>query len=119
MKKYILLIGLTGLLSGMTMANEGVEIKKAERVNINLGMSQKQKLKMVKCMLCLKKHKTPEEALDEKLPKIEEKCEKYKLSQKKCQKIKKHVAMSIYQCFTMRDFFQEFFKGADNKTAKE
>lgn len=117
MKKIIVILGLLMAFAGASQANyraPTIKIDKVEKVTIKHGVSlkmvERHMMKMMRCMLLLKKHDTMRDAMEAKLGYIKEKCEKSVISAKKCKMIKKKMAMGIYNCFTKAEFVREFFK---------
>lgn len=114
MKKYIILLGLSMVLANVAGAHEhgghgaDVVIKKADKVIIKKGMSHREKIMHLKCLVMLKTHKTLDEAMQAKMEKINKRCEDHKLDAKKCEHIKHKVAKHIAGCFTVRDFFKGY-----------
>lgn len=88
----------------------------ADKVFVKVG-DHHAKHKLMKCMLLLKKHKTCDEATDAVLEKIDEKCDKYSIDEKKCHHMKKMAAIKIHHCFMAKEFFKEFMGKGDQEAA--
>lgn len=116
MNKYMIIIGLSLFSFFLRADHKGLEIEKIEKVVINKGLSLDQIKDMIfdkmACLLCLKKHKTMEEALASKKAEIEKCCTEFGLTDKECKHLKKKVAKHIWQCFTGKHFFKEFMMPA-------
>lgn len=96
-----------------------VNIEKAEKVFIKKGMSKHHKLKMMRCLLMVKKHKTAEEAIDAKIAKLKAHCEKHDISAEKCERMKHKISKRVHACFTMQKFVDEFLGRAEAETKTE
>lgn len=108
MIKYILSLGLVFGLATMSSANHAeVAIKHADKVVVKSGLSHKDMMMKMKCMLVLKKHDNKEDAIKHILAKIDAKCGEMK-DPKKCDHIKRKIAKFVAGCFIAGDFFKEF-----------
>lgn len=118
MRKIAILVGLMFAFSATVDAHHRalVNIEKAEKVFIKTGMGQKHKVKMLKCLVMLKKYATVEDALAAKLPKVKDKCDMLDLDEKKCKKMKKRVVKGIHNCFVIKEFFNEYLDTAEVST---
>lgn len=113
MLKFILSLSLFMALSGAVDAHRAfVNIEKADKVVIKSGRGhQKHKaMKMIKCLMALKKYKTAEEAIADKKAKMQEACDRYTLSAEKCQMVQRRIARGLRHCFTKAEFVKEFLK---------
>src|SRR5260221_9668556 len=109
MKKYIILVGLHMAIANIAVAHPAVGIEKANKVEINLGMSKKEKFHILKCLVVLKKHGSAEEAIEAKMAKIDKVCIDKNLDKEKCNHIKGKIAKGIHHCFLAAEFFKEYF----------
>lgn len=112
MNKIMLILGVSMMLSGLAGAHQHkslVNIEKAHKVIIKTGMSKHDKVMMFKCLVMVKKHKTVDAAMEFTMAKIKERCERDKMDEKKCEKIKHKVAKKIAGCFAINSFMNEFF----------
>lgn len=109
MKKIIILIALSLLGSSFAGANHAaVNIEKAEKVFVKMGMSHKEKMKMLHCLVMLKEHGSAEEAIKAKMAKIDAHCTEKGMDAAKCDMKKKWVAKHIHNCFTTAKFFSDY-----------
>jgi ABC-type histidine transport system ATPase subunit len=113
MNKVIIFFGFLIGFSPLVIANGySVKIKKPKKVEINVGISHDDQVKMFKCLNMLKKFATAEEAINAKEQKIKTMCPEqgehsmHKKCQYKMEKAKKY----IWQCFTIRDFYKDYIK---------
>jgi hypothetical protein len=120
MTKYMVTLGLSLFLAAVASAhhNSAVNIHHADKVIVETGASHHTKTKMMKCLLTLKKYTKMEDAMKDARAKIDSKCEMYKIDSKKCDHMKRKVAVGLYKCFTAREFLQSFF-GRDKEDSME
>jgi hypothetical protein len=121
MKKYIIIAGLGLFFTNILQAHHAAVIVKKNPlviVKADSGFHHK-KYEMMKCMLCLKKHKTKSAAMQDYMTKIDNKCTKHNIPENKCNKMKKRAMFKIDKCYTTAEFFKQFFNIADDNNPEE
>lgn len=110
MRILLIVIGMLLTLSTGASADQNatVAIKKAHKVVVKSGMSQKQVMGMIHCLNTLKKHDSVEDATKVAIEKIKGHCAMLGLDDKKCMKKQRKVAHYIYNCFAKAEFLRDY-----------
>lgn len=73
-----------------------------------------QKMRMIDCMMMVKRFSKVEDAIEEKHDIIDASCEMHKDSSEDCRKMHKKAERAVRNCFLKADFVRDFFETDKN-----